>query len=928
MARLADMVQKLRLTMETDGVDAAATQLEHLVRATDNAGKSAGRAGNQLEAMTRAADPLYKATQQLERIQRAINTQMEKGVPISDANLRALKNYQDQVAKFSNDNNKLNKLQLLTIQQTAGDVAASLATGQSPLRILMQQGEQFLQPFGTGLEGAKNAASRLIPAIAGLINPISVVGAAVATTAYEFAKWNQNVDSLITSLNGLGRNSGQTVASMAQIARAGGAQGSMSTNTAFGVAGQMLTAGVSGSNIQAGIGATGQLSRMLGMTVDETAKILSQALAEPAKGAEELSRKYGLVSFAQQEEIKQLDAVGNRTQATAKLLDVLTNSMKNMEDPTWTVTKFFQDWGQKISNNLTRLGSNADLLRRYARQQMGGESIAAEDQRRKDTAGWNFLQGQLSDTQRRNKELNDIRATNEMAVREISARTFAEREAIATERARVETMRSTNDAVKAGIAAEAERAKLIAESNKALDDYNRTSSDNLKMSGMTAYERATQQALNQDRDLRQRYVSGAATGKTVITIDAAREAIAAMESRGSGGYSAIGPLTNKGDRAYGRYQVMGNNIPSWTKEVLGKSLSIKEFLGNNAAQDAVFNSKFMQAANKYGSMSEAASVWFTGQPSSVSGKRKDVLGTSGNAYTSKFSSIVGKGSPVLSGDLLPGTKDNLSSINKEFIDTFLRQGNEDLDRQIKLLETQSLSFGKSTEEITKAAKAQELVNHFSEQHIPITNEMQAAITGLASRYGEFVSKSEEMARSQQNIVEMLGNVRSTASETMSGLASAFLDGKSAVDVLEQSLRRLTDRLLDFSINKGLDALMGQQGKPGGLLSGLISGTSGGGLFGSLFGALPKFADGGTLGAGKIGIAGENGPELIAGPANVFPIAQGKSGKANVVINNYAGADVSAQQTDDGKIVVMIQQALNQYSKRVPGIVAEAQRRAI
>jgi hypothetical protein len=35
-----------------------------------------------------------------------------------------------------------------------------------------------------------------------------------------------------------------------------------------------------------------------------------------------------------------------------------------------------------------------------------------------------------------------------------------------------------------------------------------------------------------------------------------------------------------------------------------------------------------------------------------------------------------------------------------------------------------------------------------------------------------------------------------------------------------------------------------------------------------------FANGGTLGAGKWGIAGENGPEIISGPASITPMGGG------------------------------------------------------
>ena len=53
------------------------------------------------------------------------------------------------------------------------------------------------------------------------------------------------------------------------------------------------------------------------------------------------------------------------------------------------------------------------------------------------------------------------------------------------------------------------------------------------------------------------------------------------------------------------------------------------------------------------------------------------------------------------------------------------------------------------------------------------------------------------------------------------------------------------------------------------------GKSGGGIMstiGKVFGGF--FANGGTLGAGQFGIAGENGPELISGPAQITPMGGG------------------------------------------------------
>jgi hypothetical protein len=118
------------------------------------------------------------------------------------------------------------------------------------------------------------------------------------------------------------------------------------------------------------------------------------------------------------------------------------------------------------------------------------------------------------------------------------------------------------------------------------------------------------------------------------------DAISSIESGGN--YGILGPVTKKGDRAYGRYQVMGSNVGPWTREVLGKAMTPQEFVNNPAAQDAVFQAKFGQAVSKYGNPQDAASVWFTGKPLAQGANRSDVLGTTGQAYVDKFSKALGQ----------------------------------------------------------------------------------------------------------------------------------------------------------------------------------------------------------------------------------------------------------------------------------------------
>ena len=119
------------------------------------------------------------------------------------------------------------------------------------------------------------------------------------------------------------------------------------------------------------------------------------------------------------------------------------------------------------------------------------------------------------------------------------------------------------------------------------------------------------------------------------------KAIANIESRGSGGYSAIGPKTKKGNRAYGKYQVMDFNIPSWTKKHLGKSLTPAQFLASPQAQDAVFRGEFGSSVAKYGNPQDAASIWFTGKPFAKGANNRDILGTTGQGYVNKFNKELG-----------------------------------------------------------------------------------------------------------------------------------------------------------------------------------------------------------------------------------------------------------------------------------------------
>lgn len=119
-----------------------------------------------------------------------------------------------------------------------------------------------------------------------------------------------------------------------------------------------------------------------------------------------------------------------------------------------------------------------------------------------------------------------------------------------------------------------------------------------------------------------------------------RDAIAGIESAGSGDYAAVGPTHPKMGRALGRYGIMESNIGPWSKEALGREVTPEEFMANPAIQDAIFDHKFGGYVEKYGPEG-AAQAWLGGPGGVGKVTREDSLGTSIGEYGQKFMGALG-----------------------------------------------------------------------------------------------------------------------------------------------------------------------------------------------------------------------------------------------------------------------------------------------
>lgn len=118
-------------------------------------------------------------------------------------------------------------------------------------------------------------------------------------------------------------------------------------------------------------------------------------------------------------------------------------------------------------------------------------------------------------------------------------------------------------------------------------------------------------------------------------LDSTMAGIAHVESQGAQNPYTLMSKPTRGDRAYGKYQIMGKNIPAWTKEATGTAYTPQEFMANPNIQEQTARYQIQKNLEKYGNPDDAYSVWFSGRPASKAGNARDAYGTSVPQYIRK-----------------------------------------------------------------------------------------------------------------------------------------------------------------------------------------------------------------------------------------------------------------------------------------------------
>jgi len=160
----------------------------------------------------------------------------------------------------------------------------------------------------------------------------------------------------------------------------------------------------------------------------------------------------------------------------------------------------------------------------------------------------------------------------------------------------------------------------------------------------------------------------------------------------------------------------------------------------------------------------------------------------------------------------------------------------------------------------------------------------------------------------QSLQTMADVMASTLADAIVGLLSGTMSLKEAFRSMAQSIGQQLEQLAAQIIKSQIFKLIS-------MLAGSATGGMGFSFGGMSFGGF--YADGGNLGSGKWGIAGENGPEIIHGPASITPMDKAGRGspQMNVTVINNSSAQINTRKNSRGELEVLVEEIMSDKALR-------------
>lgn len=336
--------------------------------------KKIHRAGMSFVKLASSLDPAFAAQQKLEKSQSTLNRVFEHGAITAEQHARFMaltrREYERATTQTTGlgQATGLTRMQILTLQYTLNDVAASLASGTSPFTILMQQGGQVTQAFG-GLGGTLRALITPARLLGGVVGGLAI-GLGVLMAVNERAE--RTMRSFEASLAASGRAGDLSRAQISSLVREANRLPDVDRSAAETMVLGLLRARQIGTETYRRlIELSGNYALAVGKDAPAALAELADGLRRPAQFADQLHEKFGLMSLAQYQQIEAAQKAGKAYEGQAVILSELEKRMSGLMDRASTpLQKSFTDLGNAwndLKRNFTDSQWISNLVGAFAR---------------------------------------------------------------------------------------------------------------------------------------------------------------------------------------------------------------------------------------------------------------------------------------------------------------------------------------------------------------------------------------------------------------------------------------------------------------------------------------------------------------------------------------------------------------------------------
>lgn len=326
------------------------------------------------ERLRSSVDPAIAQQREIERAQLAADAAFRRGIATQAEAARVVDLVKQRyvTAASANDNfavsaakanrqTGLARHELINLSRQVQDIGVSLASGQSPLTVLIQQGTQIADVFmsaeatvGSFLRQAGSGALRFATSVTGVATGVMALGAGAALSAYSYAEGQRVVEN---ALSGVGAASGVTLASINRLAAAEASAAKVSVASAREIAAAYAVTGrVDPARLPGLIGFSREYAAFQGMDTGEAAKELAGAFADPTRGAEMLAGKLGGLSDASRRWIADQQAAGNMLGAQNALLRVFQQQVEGATERTGLFARAWDAVKRNVSDANDAIG--------------------------------------------------------------------------------------------------------------------------------------------------------------------------------------------------------------------------------------------------------------------------------------------------------------------------------------------------------------------------------------------------------------------------------------------------------------------------------------------------------------------------------------------------------------------------------------------